>query len=101
MKTAKRALLLLSLTAFAFLVYRAFHPAQFSGLIQTNTAQCDQSLWNYVYHPQRLQVLQPCITVTGTIDEIRKEADGDYHVQFDFQDVRLIPWCVVFCLRCR
>ena len=82
MKTVKRILLLLAFTACAFLVYRALHPAQFSGLVQTNTAQCDQSLWTYVYHPQRLQVLQPCISVTGTIDEIRKEADGDYHVLF-------------------
>lgn len=34
----------------------------------------------YVYNPQRLKVLQPCIHVTGTIAAIRTEADGDYHV---------------------
>jgi hypothetical protein len=35
---------------------------------------------SHVYHPQRLHVIQPCITVTGIIDFVRKEADGDYHI---------------------
>jgi hypothetical protein len=50
--------------------------------------QCDQSLWNHVYHPLRLIVKQQCIAVTGTIvdatagkktDGVRHEADGDTH----------------------
>jgi hypothetical protein len=48
--------------------------------------QCDQSLWNHVYNPSRLQVIDDCITVSGVIDSIRREADGDYHVR-----VRLDP----------
>lgn len=35
----------------------------------------------HVYNPDRLRVLNPCVTVTGTIDLIRSEADGDYHVR--------------------
>jgi uncharacterized protein YraI len=51
-------------------------------------AQCDASLWNHVYNPQRLIVKQQCISVTGTIadatngkkpDGVRHEADGDTH----------------------
>ncbi|HXN22590.1 MAG TPA: SH3 domain-containing protein [Candidatus Dormibacteraeota bacterium] len=51
-------------------------------------AQCDDSLWNHVYHPQRLIVKQKCAAVTGTIvdatngrqrDGVRHEADGDTH----------------------
>ena len=51
-------------------------------------APCDQSLWSHVYHPNRLQVQNPCVTVTGTFvdatggkrkDGVRKEADGDTH----------------------
>jgi len=50
--------------------------------------QCDGSMWNHVYHPQRLIVRQPCISVTGTIvdatggrhaDGVRHEKDGDTH----------------------
>lgn len=53
-----------------------------------NGAQCDASLWNHVYHPQRLIVNQQCIAVTGTIvdatagkkpDGVRHEKDGDTH----------------------
>jgi uncharacterized protein YraI len=51
-------------------------------------AQCDDSLWDHVYNPQRLIVKQQCISVTGTIvdatngkkpDGVRHEADGDTH----------------------
>ncbi len=59
----------------------------------TNTGQpestgCDASLWNHVYHPQRLIVKQQCMAVTGTIvdatngkqaDGVRHEKDGDTH----------------------
>jgi len=51
-------------------------------------SQCDASLWDHVYHPQRLIVQQPCMTVTGMIvdatdgkqsDGVRHEGDGDTH----------------------
>lgn len=51
-------------------------------------ANCDDSLWDHVYNPQRLIVKQKCIAVTGTIvdatngkwpDGVRHEADGDTH----------------------
>jgi hypothetical protein len=43
--------------------------------------QCDRSLWNHVYNPQRLQVVEPCKTVTGILESKRVEADGDYHIR--------------------
>ena len=51
-------------------------------------AQCDATLWNHVYNPQRLMVIESCIAVTGTIvdatagkqaDGVRHEKDGDTH----------------------
>ena len=55
---------------------------------------------SHVYHPDRLQVLQPCITVSGTIDFERKEADGDYHIglKLDPQYVSLVNACNATCL---
>ena len=85
MKFAKAFLLLLVLAACAFLVYRALQLAQDSGPEKSgpdNAAQCDQGLWTHVYHPARLKVLDPCISVTGIVESVRKEADGDYHVLF-------------------
>lgn len=44
-------------------------------------AMCDSSLWDHVYNPQRLQIVDPCKRVTGTVQSIRREADGDDHIQ--------------------
>jgi hypothetical protein len=53
-------------------------------------AFCDPSLWSHVYagdprrfsKPQdRLQVLQDCVTVTGTIITAKPEKDGDFHIR--------------------
>ena len=42
---------------------------------------CDQSLWDHVYNPSRLQIIDSCKSVTGIIDSIRTEADGDFHIR--------------------
>jgi hypothetical protein len=33
----------------------------------------------YIYSPERLQVLKPCIRITGTVDYLNVEDDGDVH----------------------
>jgi len=52
---------------------------------------CGDGLWQHVYHPSRLIVLQDCVTVTGEMvdatqdqahhqpDGVRHEGDGDTH----------------------
>ena len=45
-----------------------------------NTDDCDPDLWKYVYNPKRLQVINKCVTVTGTIEESRPDEDGDQHM---------------------
>jgi hypothetical protein len=43
--------------------------------------QCEPSDQDrYVYHPQRLHVLQLCIRVSGMVDALRVENDGDLHI---------------------
>jgi hypothetical protein len=53
-------------------------------------AFCDPSLWNHVYAgdphrfskpKDRLQVIQDCVTVTGTIFTAKPEKDGDFHIR--------------------
>lgn len=34
----------------------------------------------HVYNPDRLHLVSACMTVTGTIEVIRNEKDGDYHI---------------------
>jgi hypothetical protein len=40
-----------------------------------------QLLWSHVYNPQRLLVRRPCVRATGTIVLLRREKDGDIHIQ--------------------
>lgn len=47
---------------------------------KSTSGKCDESLWNHVYQPTRLQVVDPCITITGTITKIGLDPDGDTHV---------------------
>jgi hypothetical protein len=48
---------------------------------ESTLGKCDDSLWNHVYNPSRLQIVDKCITVTGIIDSIRSERDGDLHIR--------------------
>lgn len=56
------------------------------------SSECDDSLWDHVYNPQRLIVKEQCVAVTGTIvdatngkkaDGVRHEPDGDTHGWLD------------------
>ena len=49
-----------------------------SGTPGATCATSDQD--QYVYHPSRLQVVQACLHVSGVIDAVRTEADGDFHI---------------------
>ena len=46
----------------------------------TNAQDC-HTLWKHVYHPDRLKVIDSCITITGFVNKIKSEADGDKHIQ--------------------
>ena len=34
-----------------------------------------------MYHPQRLQIIDSCKSVLGTIESKKSEPDGDYHIK--------------------
>jgi len=34
-----------------------------------------------VYHPDRLKIIAPCFTVSGTVDHIGRPRDGDTHIR--------------------
>jgi hypothetical protein len=55
--------------------------ARLSTAMSHSSNTCDQSIWDHIYHPSRLQVNDPCITVTGVIKSIKQEPDGDLHVR--------------------
>ncbi len=64
-------------------------------------AGCGDGLWQHVYHPYRLLVMNECVTVSGTIvdasngryhDGVKHEGDGDTHgwLQLDPQFANLL-----------
>lgn len=42
---------------------------------------CNAELWDHVYRKTRLHIVEGCIAVTGTIRHIKREGDGDDHIQ--------------------
>src|SRR6476659_223578 len=48
---------------------------------ESTPGKCNDSLWNHVYNPSRLEIVDTCITLTGVIDSIRSEQDGDLHIR--------------------
>lgn len=46
----------------------------------SSSSDCDPNKWNYVYDPDRLQVLDKCKVVTGVITERNADPDGDEHM---------------------
>jgi hypothetical protein len=47
---------------------------------QKTVNSCDPKLWNFVWEPERLDVLDKCKTVTGVIVEKNADPDGDEHM---------------------
>jgi hypothetical protein len=47
----------------------------------TTSGGCDPTLWDHVFHPARLHTLKTCMTVSGIIDHIKREPDGDLHIR--------------------
>ncbi len=45
-----------------------------------NMTNCDESLWNHVWYPRRLQVIDRCRVVTGVVENISIRGDGDEHI---------------------
>ena len=46
---------------------------------QSQNPACDAALWQHVYKPERLQVLDACKTVTGVVQDVEPDEDGDMH----------------------
>jgi hypothetical protein len=45
------------------------------------TPTCDKSLWQHVFLPTRLHIVNSCISTTGVIKNIHVENDGDFHIK--------------------
>ncbi len=51
-----------------------------SSVQPTPPPTCDASLISHLHDPQRLQIMQSCVTVTGVVMDQHASDDGDYDV---------------------
>ena len=56
------------------------HPPLPSSVSSLPSAACPAFPTQAIYHPRRLQILNPCVVVTGTVLEVIVEKDGDLHI---------------------
>lgn len=84
-----RTLTLISAATIALVAPLALAPVRAQPQADISGGTCDATLWNHVYagdprkfaSPRdRLNVIEECVTVTGTIEFARAEKDGDYHI---------------------
>ena len=77
-------LLIIVVAIILYLYLIHYSPSQQPETTKTAVAalpDCDQTLWDHVYHPARLRVIEECKIVTGTIVSIKAEKDGDLHIR--------------------
>lgn len=43
--------------------------------------QCDLQLWRHVYRTSRFSIVKSCVAVTGTVQSVKPESDGDLLVR--------------------
>jgi hypothetical protein len=46
-----------------------------------STCHDPDSVRSHVYNPDRLEVVSQCVTVSGTVENVLPERDGDYHIR--------------------
>jgi len=68
--------MLVVLIALAWLA-RLRYPGKAPGV---RIQDCDAELWNHVYRPERLHVVEPCTAVAGRVVSVHRETDGDLHI---------------------
>jgi len=57
--------------------------ATHTGSPGSNQSSCSDpdSISSHVYNPSRLNVIKPCVTASGVVENVFEEADGDYHLR--------------------
>src|SRR5207247_319461 len=52
-------------------------------LTSRDTSECSDpdSMSSHIYNPDRLDVIKSCTTASGFVDNVLKEAAGDYHIR--------------------
>ncbi|MGH7651136.1 MAG: hypothetical protein ACREMS_04775 [Gemmatimonadaceae bacterium] len=58
---------------------RASETAGTPVMATADNSVCDASLWQHLYQPKRLKILDACKVVTGVVQDVQPDDDGDMH----------------------
>ncbi len=86
--THKILLLVIAVIVILALVLRVVRRGK--GPVRLAAENCDATLWDHVYQPQRLQVIEPCTVAEGRVDSVRRESDGDIHIRLAVENRSLL-----------
>jgi len=73
------AVILVAVAAVGTTVYYA---SELSIMRTSSLCRDSNNIGSHIYNPARLQVFKDCVTVSGIVDSVIMEDDGDYHVWF-------------------
>jgi hypothetical protein len=77
----KHVLLVILILAALYFGARLHYPGR--APVKLPAASCDASLWNHVYLPKRLRLIEACTAIEGRVAAIQKESDGDLHIAIE------------------
>jgi hypothetical protein len=69
------------LVAASATYYYASHNGPSALALDHSSCSDPDSISSHVYNSYRLNVIKPCITASGVVENVFEEADGDYHVR--------------------
>jgi hypothetical protein len=77
------ALVILSLVGAVagFYFYDQFRMSPGAGSTSSSTCRDPASISSHIYNSYRLQIVKSCMTISGTVDAVIEEADGDIHLR--------------------
>src|SRR6266540_2592343 len=61
-------------------------PVTVSGAVNADASQCRTPWTDGLRRPERFTLVMECVTVTGTVIDVRPEADGDLHIPVRLDD---------------
>lgn len=81
-RTSKR-FILVAAAALVALIFAA--RLRYSGKtpVKLPAENCDARLWDHVYSPERLRVLETCTAVEGLVVSVQRASDGDLHIALE------------------
>lgn len=83
MSRTSQRILLVSAVGLVVLIFAARLRYSGKAPVKLPADNCDARLWDHVYSPERLRVLETCTAVEGRVVSVQRASDGDLHIALE------------------